>query len=88
MAQSRSESEAAFLRRVAAGDLVLRTHGAKDEFCYASGHRLPPWITDNHIKRMISDKRLIPVGGEGLWLGDGEPPPQRYRARTPADGKR
>lgn len=83
-----SEHTSVILRRVAAGFLMV-THCENGErlYCYEDGTPVRDAkerpIDGRMVRAMIRQGWLLPVGGESL-LKDG--PPQRYRARTPADG--
>ena len=83
----------AILRRVALG-FVLATRveengAAVVRYCYDDGTVIRTAkgrpVDANTVSRMIAEGWLIPIKGETLPLGE-EGPPQRYRARTVADG--
>jgi hypothetical protein len=83
------------LRRCAAG-FILATHTTDDKdrpvtrYCYDDGavirdrRSLP--LDSRAINHMVAEGWLIPINGEALPLNGEEGPPQRYRARTVADG--
>lgn len=82
-----SEHTALILRRVAGGHLMV-THAADGtQYCYEDGTPVRDSkgreIKPRAIRAMIKNRWLIPIEGES-FLQDG--PPQRYRARSPADG--
>lgn len=85
-----NEQQVAVLRRVAKGFLLV-TQGIKGkQYSYEDGSPITSLNKkgDNSraIARMIAEGWLIPVEKEVLPFA-GEPmPPQRYRARTVADG--
>ncbi len=80
--------QVAILRRIAAG-FLLRTHTDKGAcFTYDDGSALSSMTKGalrerEAIEAMVRRGLLIPIEDETLIEGV---PPQRYRARTPADG--
>lgn len=85
-----NEQQVAVLRRVARGFLLV-THTDKGAvYSYDDGTRLASLSktgeNDRIIKRMIAEGWLLPIDKETLPFAGEAMPPQRYRARTVADG--